>query len=244
MKQIYVPNGSSIDCLRMSIVVETRTRSDSSTSFSSIMPVTKNAIAFITKQGHYFQAETSSTTGNATLSKLVYRFVQATNTLEETNSVKINNNSKGVTIKTTDDNAHPSAILDVQNDSLGVLIPRIVKAKRPVSPATGLLVYQIDNTPGFYYYDGTGWRILGSSPSARIAADESSQSGTGTLKNGSVFIKFNSPIKNPDNALIQLQLEGDCNGVFIAKKTSEGFVVKELKDGKSNAKFNYTINQK
>jgi hypothetical protein len=43
---------------------------------------------------------------------------------------------------------------------LGILIPRIAKANRPSSPATGLLVYQIDQNPGFYYYDGSGWKAL------------------------------------------------------------------------------------
>lgn len=198
----------------------------------------------MTKEGIYFTAQVSATSGTATLSNFQYRRVVATASLSDPTDVRMNNDSKGVAINTDNDHAHPSAILDIKSSNMGVLIPRITKANRPASPATGLLVYQIDNTPGFYYYDGNGWRILGSSPSARVAADEGTQSGTGTLQNGSAFIKFAPPQENPDNVLIQLQLEGDCNGIFIANKTKDGFEVRELQGGKSNAKFNYTINQK
>jgi hypothetical protein len=103
------------------------------------------------------------------------------------------------------------------------------------------LVYQIDQSPGFYYYDGSGWRILGSSPSARIASEESLK-GLGQLSNGSSFIKFETPQENPENIIIQIQPEGDCNGLYISKKTKEGFEVKELQKGKSNMKFSWKIN--
>jgi hypothetical protein len=52
-----------------------------------------------------------------------------------------------------------SAQLDVTSTSKGLLLPRMTLAQRNliVSPATGLLVYQTDNTPGFYYYNGASW---------------------------------------------------------------------------------------
>ncbi|MCU0469824.1 MAG: hypothetical protein MUF58_14590 [Arcicella sp.] len=59
-------------------------------------------------------------------------------------------------------NPDPSAALDVSATNKGMLIPRITFANRPANPATGLLIYQTDNTPGFYYYDGTGWKNVGS----------------------------------------------------------------------------------
>jgi hypothetical protein len=124
------------------------------------------------------------------------------------------------------------------------LIPRIAKANRPASPAEGLLVYQIDETPGFYYYNGTGWRILSSSASARMAAEETVNqniSGKNQLENGSTFIKFDQPRGDFDKLLINIQLEGDCNGVYISKKTREGFEVKELQKGKSNVKFSWRV---
>ncbi len=54
---------------------------------------------------------------------------------------------------------NPSSLLDVTSSSKGILIPRMTKVQRDAiaAPATGLLIYQINNTPGFYYYSGTAW---------------------------------------------------------------------------------------
>jgi trimeric autotransporter adhesin len=53
-----------------------------------------------------------------------------------------------------------SAQLEISSVNKGLLIPRITMTNRPASPATGLLIYQTDNTPGYYYYDGTAWKML------------------------------------------------------------------------------------
>ncbi|WP_305000379.1 exosporium glycoprotein BclB-related protein [Taibaiella sp. KBW10] len=50
------------------------------------------------------------------------------------------------------------AKLDISATNKGVLIPRITLANRPSSPVEGLLIYQTDNTPGFYYYTAGTWR--------------------------------------------------------------------------------------
>jgi len=64
------------------------------------------------------------------------------------------------------DNSQPddSAMLDVQSAEKGILIPRMTQAQRNAitSPATGLIIYQTDNTHGFYFYDGSGWLSIGS----------------------------------------------------------------------------------
>jgi hypothetical protein len=46
-----------------------------------------------------------------------------------------------------------SAMLDVKSTAKGMLISRMTLAQRNaiVSPATGLMIYQPDNSPGFYY---------------------------------------------------------------------------------------------
>lgn len=53
----------------------------------------------------------------------------------------------------------PSAQLDVTSSSKGLLVPRMSFSDRNLigSPATGLLIYQTNNTPGFYYYNGSAW---------------------------------------------------------------------------------------
>lgn len=62
---------------------------------------------------------------------------------------------------------HPTALLELYSTSKGLLIPRMTQAERNAisSPATGLLIYQTDNTPGFYYWNGTAWIPLLSSSS-------------------------------------------------------------------------------
>jgi len=58
-----------------------------------------------------------------------------------------------------------SAILELSSTTQGILIPQMTKEQRKdiVSPATGLLVFQTNETQGFYYYTGTEWNIIGSS---------------------------------------------------------------------------------
>ncbi|HMX04031.1 MAG TPA: hypothetical protein PKE14_05135, partial [Chitinophagales bacterium] len=55
-----------------------------------------------------------------------------------------------------------SAILDIQSTTQGMLAPRMTKAQRDaiVSPTTGLLIYQTNSSPGFYYYTGATWSAM------------------------------------------------------------------------------------
>ena len=52
----------------------------------------------------------------------------------------------------------PSAILDITSSDLGILVPRMTSLQRSAipTPATGLLVYDVDFNQ-FWYYDGTAW---------------------------------------------------------------------------------------
>ena len=64
----------------------------------------------------------------------------------------------GVKIAATAGTADQYAMLDVTSTSKGVLIPRMTQAQRDAiatTPTTGLLIFQTDNTPGFYYYNGS-----------------------------------------------------------------------------------------
>ncbi len=69
-----------------------------------------------------------------------------------------------------------SAALQVSSTNQGVLLPSMTLAQRDLigSPATGLLVFQTDSTPGFYYYNGTAWvAIAGSSGSGSGSGSDS-----------------------------------------------------------------------
>jgi hypothetical protein len=71
-----------------------------------------------------------------------------------------------VAVNVTGTPADPSAMLDItypNGSPKGVLVPRMFKSSRQQiqNPATGLLVYQFDDTTGFYYYDNiNGWQAL------------------------------------------------------------------------------------
>jgi hypothetical protein len=57
-----------------------------------------------------------------------------------------------------------SAMLDITSTTKGLLIPRMTQAQRNgiTTPASGLMIYQTDNTAGFYYYNGTAWTAVSS----------------------------------------------------------------------------------
>src|SRR5215471_8257347 len=55
-----------------------------------------------------------------------------------------------------------SSLLEVKSTKKGILIPRMTQTQRNAitSPATALLIFQTDNTPGFYYYSGSAWTAI------------------------------------------------------------------------------------
>lgn len=71
--------------------------------------------------------------------------------------------------------------------------------------------------------------------------------GVGQLNNGeitvtidpifakNIFVDEKHPLK------VFIQLEGDCNGVFVINKSNNSFTVKELNNGRSNTKFSWHI---
>jgi len=68
--------------------------------------------------------------------------------------------------------ASNSAKMEVASTTKGVLFPRMSEVQKNAiaAPATGLLVYQLNNTNGFYYYDGTQWVFLGGGGSSSAAS--------------------------------------------------------------------------
>lgn len=65
---------------------------------------------------------------------------------------------------------HPSAKLDITSTNKGLLIPRMDSSQRVTIPlpAVGLIVFQTNATPGFYYYNGAFWTILNTSQLEKI----------------------------------------------------------------------------
>lgn len=71
--------------------------------------------------------------------------------------------------------------------------------------------------------------------------------GIGRLINGKAKINLDpilvkNIIVNDKHPLkVFIQLEGDCNGVYVTNKTAQGFEVVELQGGKSNVPFSWSI---
>lgn len=109
---------------------------------------------------------------------------------------------------------------------------------------------------------GTTYKILGTGSNSTMVNHEGEKRvlfspeapeilfqdfGVGKLVNGEVYIKIDDILKN--NIFVDekhplkvfIQLEGDCNGVFVTDKSSNGFRVKELRNGSSNISFSWQL---
>jgi hypothetical protein len=66
----------------------------------------------------------------------------------------------------------PSAKLEISASNKGLLIPRTTQANRPTNPAAGLMIYQTDNNPGYYFFDGSTWQRWSNSAITGNGTDE------------------------------------------------------------------------
>ena len=68
-----------------------------------------------------------------------------------------------VAVNTSGDEANTSSMLDVSSTNKGILIPRMTLVQRDAitNPELGLLIYQTDDTPGFYFYNNESWVVMG-----------------------------------------------------------------------------------
>jgi hypothetical protein len=64
--------------------------------------------------------------------------------------------------------------------------------------------------------------------------------GSAAIELDPIFVK-NVTINEKHPLRVIIQLEGDCNGVFVTNKTATGFEVKELNGGTSNVSFTYFV---
>lgn len=92
---------------------------------------------------------------------LMFLFLTQTSVFLYSQNVGINNDAS---------QPDSSAMLDVKSDVKGMLIPRMTQTQRNAinSPATGLMIYQTNNTPGFYYYSGSAWTSVSGAASSGL----------------------------------------------------------------------------
>ncbi len=120
-----------------------------------------------------------------------------------------------------------SAMLDVKSTSQGLLIPRMTMAQRNaiVSPATGLMVYQTDNLPGFYYNSGNSstpvWVISGTGSGWGLTGNSGTSLASnfiGTTDNTSLLFRVNNQksggidLTKSNTSLGYLTLNSNTNG--------------------------------
>ena len=150
---------------------------------------------------------------------------------------------QGFAINTTDATADPSAILDVTSSNKGILIPRVALISTTdvttiPSPATSLMIYNTTTTggliPGFYYFNGTSWVLVGSGGASSgwaLTGNTGTVTSTnflGTTDNVSLTFKTN----NQKAGYISNSLFSDANTFF-------GYTAGNVTTGTLNSAFGY-----
>lgn len=129
---------------------------------------------------------------------------------------------------------HPSAGLEIKSTNQGILVPRLTAVQRSTinNPATGLLVFQTDGTPGFYYYAGGGWINLTNGVPVNAEGMAGSDGFTFTLAGSGVsddvidagaWASFKEPVGIAVDASGNVFIS-DKNSHKIKKITSDGVV--------------------
>lgn len=135
--------------------------------------------------------------------------------------------AQNVAINESGATAHASAMLDVQSTTKGLLAPRMTKAQRDAigSPATGLLIYQTNETPGFYYYQGTaGWIRLNTGSGSGGSSSVNGWSFTGNNINSEHFLgttNYQDLVFKTNNIEVgRLKVPGGSGAVMFGQNTS------------------------
>ena len=125
-----------------------------------------------------------------------------------------------------------SAMLDVSSTTKGVLIPRMTQAQRNsiVTPTTGLMIFQTDNTPGIYVNVGTAfvpqWSLAGSSGWALTGnSGTGSTNFIGTTDN----VPFNIRVNNQKAGRIDNVFQSTCFG-YLAGNSYTGYGITAVGD--------------
>ena len=122
-----------------------------------------------------------------------------------------------------------SSLLDMSSTTSGILVPRMTQAQRNAiaGPASGLLIYQIDATPGLFYNSGTP-----SSPNWTLAGTTTGQwltNGTSIYyNNGNVGIGLSNPglkleVSESDASIHGLRI--GRGGGSVSTNTAVGYLV-------------------
>jgi len=133
--------------------------------------------------------------------------------------------AQSVAINTDGSTADASAALDIKSTEKEMLIPRMTMAQKDAiaSPANGLLIYQTDNTPGFYYYNGAGWAsiqtVVNSWGTLGNAGTNPATNFLGTTDNQPLSFKLNNIPTGKWDAVNSNYFIGNNSGLSITSGT-------------------------
>ena len=119
-----------------------------------------------------------------------------------------------------------SAILDVKSTNKGLLAPRMTMVQRNAiaSPATGLLIFQTDNSIGYYYYNGVAWTPI--SGSAGINYWAANGENIYSNNSGNVGIGTSAPIE-------KLTVQTLNNSYGVSQRGENGNIISTYMGGTS-----------
>lgn len=154
------------------------------------------------------------------------------------------------------DNASPDGVLGAQNILYGGYFQGGVSG---TSYSYAGIKYNHNASGG----GGTNYKVIGNGTASTLIPDDNNTMrvmfcpeapevlfedyGVATLSNGEAYITLDKilaasmKIDNNHPLKVFIQLEGDCNGVYVTEKSANGFRVKELNQGNSNVSFSWHI---
>lgn len=120
-----------------------------------------------------------------------------------------------------------SSLVDMVSTTKGVLLPRMTKTQRDAiaSPATGLLIYQTNATPGFYYYNGSAWTAVSAkSVNTNLSNLTATSINLPLLPNATGTIDLGSPAMRWDEGYINTLKfsDGSTQTTAARSKTMKG----------------------
>lgn len=169
--------------------------------------------------------------------------------------ISISSFAQSISINNSGAAPDPSAMLDIKSTDKGLLVPRMAASERGSigSPATGLIVYQTDGAPGFYYNGGSpsspSWVLLiagpikGSDIASGVQTTTNTSLALGNNNNNPAELRLLEPSSTGNNyTSFKAQAQsGDINYVLPGTAPSDNNKVLKVQsvDG-NNAVLNWS----
>lgn len=119
-----------------------------------------------------------------------------------------------------------SALLELVSTTKGILTPRMNMAARDAisSPATGLLIYQTDNTPGYYYYPSGGpWSAIAGSSGHTIQEEGSSLTARTNLNFVGAAVTATDGGAGPNSTIVTISGQTDKRESYVTGTASGNY---------------------